>query len=60
MDEVTEVLDVFVHRPLELQCLHLEVDLLQATLICLLACRLPDLHTLALVYKECPVDVSGE
>jgi len=62
VDEVTEVLDVFVHRPLELRCLHLEVDSLQATLIRLLACRLPDLHTLALVYKECPVDVpvSGE
>ena len=53
LDEVTKVLDVFIHRPLELQCLHLEVDLLQVILMHLLACRLPDLHTLTLVYREC-------
>jgi len=63
LDEVTKMLDVFIHRPLGLQCLHLEVELLQVSLIQLLACRLPDLHTLTLVYKGCNSTssyVSGE
>lgn len=51
-EEVTEILGLFSHRPLEVEHLHIEVLLLDVSLLELLSTRLPDLSSLVLVYRN--------
>lgn len=51
-DEVTEVIEIFSHRPIVVQHLHIQVETLDAPLIYMLASRLPGLFSLVLVYHE--------
>jgi hypothetical protein len=52
--EALLTIGIFHSRPFEVRHIHLEVELLQGSFIRLLACHLPNLCSLSLVYRECP------
>ena len=52
--EATSIIGLFHSRPFEVLHIHLEVEELQGSFIRLLACRLPNLSSLVLVYRQCP------
>ena len=53
-NEVTEVVGIFSHRPFEMQHLHVQVKNMDASLIYMLASRLPGLFSLVLVLDAVP------
>ena len=52
LEEVTEVVGLFTHRPFEMQHLHVEVIQYGLGLFQMLATRLPDLYSLVVVFSN--------